>query len=179
MKKQMIIICLLITLTVMALEDGLRAAPPEFSVKTPVQVCFSPDGGCSNLLVQTITQARSEILVMVYSFRSVPIAQALITAHKAGVNVELLMDKSERQEGFTPATMVNHAGIPVWLDAKHAAMNNRVMIIDGEIVVTGSFNFNSASEEMNAENLIILQSTELAKRYRDNWLNHRKHSETN
>jgi phosphatidylserine/phosphatidylglycerophosphate/cardiolipin synthase-like enzyme len=114
---------------------------------------------------------------MAYSFRSIPVAQALIAAHKAGVKVEVVLDKSERQEGFTPATMMANAGIPVYLDGIHAVMNNRIVIIDEKIVMTGSFNFNSASEEMNAENLLFLQSNELAKLYRDNWFNHRKHSE--
>lgn len=87
------------------------------------------------------------------------------------------MDKSERQEGFTPATMIANAGIPVYLDGSHAVMNNRLIIIDGRIVMTGSFSFNSASETMNAENLLFLQSTELAKLYREDWLSHKKHSE--
>lgn len=175
----MLAICLLVTLTIATLESGLQAAPPSLYARIPVQVCFSPDGGCTDIIVKMITHARSEILIMAYSFRSVPIAEALIAAHKTGVKVELLMDKSERLEGFTPAMMVTNAGISVWLDAKHAVMNNRVMIVDGEIVLTGSFNFNSASEGMNAENLLILQSPELAKHYRDNWQNHRKHSEKN
>ena len=177
MKKQITTICLLITLTVSSLESGLQAAPPTLSGKTPAQVCFSPNGACTDLILKTITQARSEILVMAYSFRSTAVAQALIAAHQAGVKVEIIMDKSERQEGFTSATMVANAGIPVYLDGKHAVMNNRVVMIDGKIVMTGSFNFNTASEKMNAENLLILQSAELADIYRENWLSHKKHSE--
>jgi len=114
---------------------------------------------------------------MAYSFRSMPVAQALIAAHKAGVKIEVIMDKSERQEGFTPATMMANAGIPVYLDGIHAVMNNRIIIIDKKMIMTGSFSINSASEEMNAENLLFLRSVELAKLYRDNWFIHRKHSE--
>jgi phosphatidylserine/phosphatidylglycerophosphate/cardiolipin synthase-like enzyme len=55
--------------------------------------------------------------------------------------------------------------------------NNRIIIIDKEVVITGSFNFNKASEEMNAENLLILKSKELSTIYRNNWTNHQKHSE--
>jgi phosphatidylserine/phosphatidylglycerophosphate/cardiolipin synthase-like enzyme len=179
MKKQMITICLFITLFPLLppLSNILQAAEVSVPPIVPARICFSPNGGCTNLIVKTIAQARFEILIMAYSFRSTNVAQALIAAHKAGVKVELLLDKSERQEGFTPVTMMANAGIPVYYDGMHAVMNNRVMIVDGKIAMTGSFSLNSASEEMNAENLLILHSGELAKLYRDNWLNHRKHSE--
>jgi phosphatidylserine/phosphatidylglycerophosphate/cardiolipin synthase-like enzyme len=177
MKKQIIVICLLALLTYLPLESGLQAAPLATLDKTSDRVCFSPNGGCTDLALKAITQARIEILIMAYSFRSIPVAQALIAAHKAGVKVEVVMDKSERQEGFTPATMMANAGIPVYLDGMHAVMNNRIIIIDRKIIMTGSYSINTASEEMNAENLLLLRSEELAKFYRDNWFNHRKHSE--
>lgn len=176
-KKQLPIICLLALLTYLPLESGLEAAPHAPLDKTPDRVCFSPNGGCTDLALKAITQARIEILIMAYSFRSIPVALALIAAHKAGVNVEVVMDKSERQEGLTPATMMANAGIPVYLDGIHAVMNNRIIIIDKKIIMTGSYSINTASEEINAENLLLLRSDKLAKLYRDNWVNHRKHSE--
>ena len=177
MKKQVIITCLFLTLVFPTSSGQLYAAPLSLSGGFSAQVYFSPAGGATGAIIRQIGQARSEILVMAYAFRSQAIAQALIAAHQSGVKVEILMDKSERQEGFTPATMAANAGIPVWLDGRHAAMNNRTIIIDHKIVVTGSFNFNLASEEMNAENLLVLPSAELAKAYRENWLMHQKHSE--
>jgi len=51
------------------------------------------------------------------------------------------------------------------------------MIIDGSIVITGSFNFTKAAETKNADNLLIIQSQEIAKLYIENWKHHRDHSE--
>jgi phosphatidylserine/phosphatidylglycerophosphate/cardiolipin synthase-like enzyme len=51
------------------------------------------------------------------------------------------------------------------------------MIIDKEIVITGSFNFTKAAEEKNAKNLLILKNKELAETYLENWDKHREHSE--
>jgi len=51
------------------------------------------------------------------------------------------------------------------------------MIIDGNTVITGSFNFTKAAECKNAENLLIIKSEEIAKLYIDNWMNHKAHSE--
>ncbi|MHB8205269.1 MAG: phospholipase D-like domain-containing protein [Desulfomonilaceae bacterium] len=54
---------------------------------------------------------------------------------------------------------------------------NKIIIIDGTTVITGSFNFTKAAEVRNAENLLIIRSPELAKSYIRNWERHREHSE--
>jgi TonB family protein len=65
----------------------------------------------------------------------------------------------------------------VKIDAQHAIAHNKVMIIDGETVITGSFNFTKAAEETNAENLLVIQDKRLASAYTKNCLEHEKHSE--
>ncbi len=67
-------------------------------------------------------------------------------------------------------------GIPTFIDTKHAIAHNKVMVIDKNIVITGSFNFTKAAENNNAENLIIIQSDKLAEIYQDNWYRHQRHS---
>ena len=67
------------------------------------------------------------------------------------------------------ATFLYNQGIPVKIDAKHAIAHNKVMIIDGETVITGSFNFTKAAEENNAENLLRIHDKKLAERYIGNW----------
>lgn len=63
------------------------------------------------------------------------------------------------------------------IDTKHAIANNKVMIIDGETVITGCFNFTKVAEENNAENLLVIHDRKLAERYTKNWQVHEKHSE--
>jgi phosphatidylserine/phosphatidylglycerophosphate/cardiolipin synthase-like enzyme len=51
------------------------------------------------------------------------------------------------------------------------------VIIDGEIVITGSFDFTPAAEEKNAENLLVIQDRRLLGRYIQNFWEHEVHSE--
>ena len=176
--KRVLVFCLFVALIFSFVSFRLSVAsdsPPSRSAQ--FHACFSPDRECAPLILNEIVQAKKEILIMAYAFGSTAMAKALIHAHQTGVRVELLIDKSGREEGYTPAVMMANAGIPVWLDAAHGTMNNRVMIIDNRTVITGSYNFNNASETQNAENLLIIQSPELAGHYRSNWLAHRQHSE--
>ncbi len=143
----------------------------------PAQALFSPDGGFTQTIIKYISGAESEILIQSYYFGSFPVAEALIKAHKRGVRVSLIMDRADRAEGVTPGIRMSQEGIPVYLDNKHAIANNRVMIIDRRTVFTGSFDFNKASEQSIADNLLVVESPELARLYRENWLKHRGHSE--
>jgi phosphatidylserine/phosphatidylglycerophosphate/cardiolipin synthase-like enzyme len=144
---------------------------------TPAQVYFSPNGGCTEAIVDQISNAKSEILVQAYSFTSAPIAKVLLNAFKRGVRVEVILDKSQRTARYSSATYLSNVGIPTYIDSAHSLAHNKIVIIDKETVITGSFNFTKAAEEKNAENLLIIRNTDLAKMYLDNWYKHNEHSE--
>ena len=102
----------------------------------------------------------------------------MIDTYKLGVKVEIVLDKSQRTEKYSKVDMVVKAGIPTFIDANHAIAHNKIMIIDHKIIITGSFNFTNGAEEKNAENLLIIKDQpELVRRYTDNYLKHKEHSE--
>jgi len=143
----------------------------------PMEVYFSPEGGCTEAIVREIDAAQTSILVQAYSFTSAPIAKALVEAHQRGVHVEAILDRSQKSEKYSSADFVLHAGIPTMIDAKHAIAHNKVIVIDGGIVITGSFNFTKAAEEHNAENLLVIRDRQIAEKYAANWQLHAAHSE--
>jgi phosphatidylserine/phosphatidylglycerophosphate/cardiolipin synthase-like enzyme len=173
MKKHLVALAVLIALShpvsVHALDLVLRDAQ--------VSVFFSPDGGATQAIVREIDKATLEVRVQAFSFTSTPIAKALVDAHRRGVSVEVILDKSQRTEKYSGATFLANGRIPVYIDSAHAIAHNKVMIIDSQTVITGSFNFTKAAEEKNAENLLIIRSKELASYYLDNWQKYRQHSE--
>jgi phosphatidylserine/phosphatidylglycerophosphate/cardiolipin synthase-like enzyme len=142
----------------------------------PVEVYFSPNDGATTAIVREIDRARSEILVQAYSFTSAPIGKALLKAHKRGVKVRAILDKSQKTQKYSSASFLKNSGIPTYIDEKHAIAHNKIILIDRAVVITGSFNFTKAAEEKNAENLLIIRSKELAKPYLENWQRHREHS---
>jgi phosphatidylserine/phosphatidylglycerophosphate/cardiolipin synthase-like enzyme len=144
---------------------------------TPVQVYFSPDGGCTDAIVREIGKAKHEILVQAYSFTSKDIAKALVGAHRRGVKTEIILDKSNKSAKYSAGDFTSHMGIPTYIDSAHAIAHNKIIIIDKETVITGSFNFTKAAEQYNAENLLILKHKGLSKQYIENWNRHKGHSE--
>ncbi len=157
-------------------------APSGWSAETGIReakwnVYFSPHGGCTEAVVDALGKAKSTVLVQAYSFTSVPIAKALVEAHRRGVKVEVVLDKSQRTEKYSSATFLYNNGIPCFIDARHSIAHNKVMVIDSQTVITGSFNFTKAAEDNNAENLLVVQDADMAAKYAQNWDVHRQHSE--
>jgi phosphatidylserine/phosphatidylglycerophosphate/cardiolipin synthase-like enzyme len=142
-----------------------------------IRVAFSPNGGATKLVTDTLGRAKKQILVQAYSFTSPAISKALADAKARGVDVKAILDKSQWTERYSGATYLSNHQIPVLIDDKHAIAHNKVMIIDGNTVITGSFNFTKATEEKNAENVIVLQDNPvLANVYAQNWRVHAEHS---
>lgn len=96
------------------------------------QVYFSPKGGAQEALVREIGQAKESIYVQAYSFTSEPIIQALIAAHHRGVQVEIILDKSQENNKRSGTAAVREAGIHTAIDRKHAIAHNERTIRNHE-----------------------------------------------
>ena len=141
-------------------------------------VYFSPQGGCTDAVVAEINTAAHDVEMQGYSFTSRPIGSALVAARRRGVHVTLVLDATATSEHRAEAEYVIRGGVPVYLDARHAIAHNKVILIDGRTIITGSFNFPHAAEEENAENLVILRDQpKLEAAYEDNFRHHLEHSE--
>lgn len=141
-------------------------------------VCFTPGQNCTQLIVDQIRAAKREILVQAYGFTSPEILKALLDAKKRGVDVRAILDKSNackddgktcEKKGAIAADTLRTVKVPVLIDPISGIAHNKVLIIDREKVLTGSFNFTRSAQERNAENLLVLKDTSLARQYAENW----------
>src|SRR5207248_2968649 len=98
-------------------------------------VDFSPKGGATDVVVRELTEAKTQILVQAYSFTSAPIAKALVDAHKRGVKIVAVLDKSNETDKYSAATFLMHAGIVPRIDAEHALAHSKVMVIDSATII--------------------------------------------
>jgi phosphatidylserine/phosphatidylglycerophosphate/cardiolipin synthase-like enzyme len=139
-------------------------------------VGFTPPAGVAQNIVQAVDQAQKEVLVQAYGFTHNAIAQAVVRAHRRGVTVHVLLDQKSDSTNRYVMGLFQDAGVSVRLDGAHAIAHNKVMVIDAQVLVTGSFNFTNSAETRNAENVLILRSESLARAYRDNWQQHWAHA---
>ena len=111
---------------------------------------FIPQDNIQRTLITMINNAQRNILVQAYLFTDDTIANALIRAHKRGVNVEILLDSQVMSDAKgSDGIRLYEAGIPVRLETRYENAHNKIMIFDHDTAAT-------------------------IKRYVDNW---RKHAE--
>ena len=160
------------------LPAGGQTATIDPAPAPPIQVYFSPGGGATDAIVRAVQAAQTSVLVQAYSFTSVPIAQALVNSHRRGVKVDVILDRSKVvEEKHSQVDLLVSAGLTPQLDGSHGVAHNKLLVIDGQVVVTGSFNFTKHSEQDNAENLLVIRDRPLAEKYTANWKSHAAHSE--
>jgi phosphatidylserine/phosphatidylglycerophosphate/cardiolipin synthase-like enzyme len=152
----------------------LALAAPARAEATEVSVCFSPEGRCGDVLVREIRNAEHSVRGLWYSFTYAPLVSALIAAHNRGVDVEIVLDRSNLTARASGLDRLLRAGVPVWIDSRHAIMHDKIAIIDGRTVLTGSFNATAAAHARNAENLVTLRGP--VGRFLGDWEEHRRHS---
>lgn len=146
--------------------------------ETSWAVYFSPNGGATHAILDGIRSAKRTLLVQAHLFYSMQLARALVRAHQRGVQVHVILD-ANAQPHYPPVPAVAlllGSGIAVSLDGRHAWAHDKIMILDGEIVITGSYNWTLAAEKENGENLLVIRDPRLAGVYTENWRCHADHS---
>jgi phosphatidylserine/phosphatidylglycerophosphate/cardiolipin synthase-like enzyme len=140
---------------------------PVFSLDgTQVEVYFSPEDGTAARLVDLISEADESVYFMAYSFTSDEIAAAMLERVQAGVMVAGVFDASQYRSNIgTEFDRLLSGGAIVRLDGNPDKMHHKVIIIDDDIVITGSYNFSTSAEEYNDENTMVFHNANIATRY--------------
>ncbi len=144
-----------------------------------VRTCFSPKGKCSSHILRELRGAKQEILIAIYAFTSREIAWALVEAKQRGIKVQVLLDKKfDRESKYSKGTFLKKQGLNVRRTSglsrggnKRGLMHQKFAVVDGRIVLTGSYNWTASAERYNHENLLLFQDAgPLADEYRQQFL---------
>jgi len=132
----------------------------------PVETYFSPDDGTADQIIAALQDAEKSVFFLAFSFTSDPIAGTLLERAAAGVTVQGVFEESQYHSNIgTEYDNLLAAGLDVRLDGNQRNMHHKVFIIDGETVITGSYNFSRSAEERNDENTLIIHDPGITARY--------------
>lgn len=143
-----------------------------------IMAWFSPDGGIEEAIKEAIDGAQKEILVGMYQFTNRDLAQALVAAQKRGVKVMCILDADQIDEKFAMAPILKEGGIelkafrPVYVkgSASSPKYHQKYAVIDERLLITGSFNWTTAADRQNHENIVVLEHAGLAKMFREQFI---------
>ena len=148
-----------------------------------IRARFSPNGGCEKAIIQEIEKADNYIHIAIFSFTNGRMARTLVKAHKKGIHVKIIMDSKMAPDRYSKSRFLKNKGIDVRFrrglrkshrEHKNGSMHNKFAVIDGKVVITGSYNWSISAEKWNYENLLIVSSSKLAelfdKEFRNLWM---------
>ncbi len=137
--------------------------------KDYTSVYFAPDFDLEDILIDKINHASKSIDFMIYAFTDTDIADALIEAKNRGVQIRGVFDEKENkyQSKYSQYDYLKDNGIDVKLDGNSFKLHDKVMIIDENTTITGSYNYTEKASNYNDENLIVIDRDDISLKYYD------------
>jgi phosphatidylserine/phosphatidylglycerophosphate/cardiolipin synthase-like enzyme len=128
----------------------------------PVEALFAPEDRVARRVIQLIRGAKKSIHFLAFSFTSEGIAEAMVERAAEGISLLGVLETTQVRSNTGTQFEVLRGGGGVYLDANPRNMHHKLILIDGEIIITGSYNFSESAESKNDEDLLILRNPELA-----------------
>ena len=139
--------------------------------RSKISVYFSPqDRVITNHIIALVNNSQKYVYIPAFLITHEGLSQALINAHKRGVDVKLIVDATNSSSGRSAVRFLRNAGVPVKVENYAGKMHSKSIIIDDKYIVTGSMNFSNSGEKKNDENTLIIEDNRLALFYKDFFL---------
>lgn len=143
------------------LNEGHDKAPTDVVVSNvPIRVLFAPDHNPEMEIMKQMMKARHRIDFAIFTFaKSSGIDDTLIRLLDIGMPVNGCFDGKQGAQDWAaiPALLQNGAT----LSAVHQGngvgkLHHKLMVLDEQVVIAGSFNYTGPANRLNDENIIIL-----------------------
>jgi phosphatidylserine/phosphatidylglycerophosphate/cardiolipin synthase-like enzyme len=131
-----------------------------------VQPLFAPEDGVAARVADRVSQARSSVLFMAFSFTHDAIGRAVLDRAQAGVDVHGVFETTGSNTRFSEFGTMKEAGLDVYQDGNPYVMHHKVFVVDDRTVIFGSFNFSESADRDNDENCLIVDDPALAAEFR-------------
>jgi mitochondrial cardiolipin hydrolase len=130
---------------------------------------FTSKTSVAKVIERLLQEACLSIDAALYRIDNPRLAQALGEAHGRGVRVRLLVDRGKYEEVQSMRKLLAAAHIPVrpiyGRKGKGSRLHHKFAILDGNAVLTGSYNWTIESEIENYDHLTILRDPALITDY--------------
>jgi phosphatidylserine/phosphatidylglycerophosphate/cardiolipin synthase-like enzyme len=117
-----------------------------------------------------IRSSAESIDAAIYRFNSPRLAAALGEAARRGVKVRVVLDRNKYEESASTRELFSRRAFPFRLlygrEGPGSKMHHKFAILDGNSLLTGSYNWTRESEEQNFESLLILHEWEGIEQFR-------------
>ncbi len=107
--------------------------------------------------------------IAIYIFSDDQIGDAVERAWENGAEVRIFTESKEACKSYSEISRLAALGIPVRVDNHSGIMHNKFAVVNGEVVITGSYNWSDSADRKNWENVVVIRIPEVAQDYAQNF----------
>lgn len=147
------------------LNEGHDPHPDEVWVSdVRVKTLFAPDHNPEMEIMKQIAKAKQRVDFAIFTFSSSSgIDDQLVFAKEMGIQVRGALHKSQANQKWSAKDTLANAGLELHLvprtglpKPRPRKLHHKLMVIDGELIIAGSFNYTGPANQLNDENIIVL-----------------------
>ena len=150
------------------LNEGHDPSPEDVVVSdVPIRVLFAPDHSPETEIMKQMLKAKKRIDFAIFTFaKSSGIDDTMIALRNAGLKIRGALDGKQANQKWAATHPIHKAGVGLFripTQGKLRKLHHKLMVIDQQVVIAGSFNYTGPANRLNDENIIILGDLESTK----------------
>lgn len=147
------------------LNEGHDEAPRDVVVSNlPIRIAFAPDHNPEMEIMKQMLKAKKKIDFAIFTFaQSSGIDDTMIQLSQAGLTVRGALDSRMANQKWAATRPVKNAGATLYRvpkGGKLGKLHHKLMVIDEQLIIAGSFNYTGPATKLNDENIIIIGDLE-------------------
>lgn len=127
--------------------------------KVRIKVLFAPDHAPELEIMKQMLKARERIDFAIFTFASSSGIDDTMLALHPGIAIRGVLDGGQGGRPWAPTQTLQDAGIEIHLARRVHGLNklhHKLMVIDRQVLVVGSFNFTEPANTLNDENILVI-----------------------
>jgi phosphatidylserine/phosphatidylglycerophosphate/cardiolipin synthase-like enzyme len=145
--------------------NGFTPSPKVEPVAMPSTAYFSPSDACLSAIIFQLKAATKTVDVCVFTISDDRISREIIACHKRNIKVRIISDNEKMNDEGSDIFTLSKEGIPVKVDTSTGHMHHKFAIIDGKVLVNGSYNWTRSAAQYNYENIVVSKEIALIEQF--------------
>ena len=138
-----------------------------YSQACEIQSYFSPADNIEKVVISNLSQAKKSVHLSLYGIANRRLAEKLVELKKAGVEVTLCEDKTQAAGAHDQHTYLEENGVRVVIKKTGVLEHNKFAIIDGSVVIMGSWNWSVSAQKQDNSDMVIKDCPEEVQKFED------------
>jgi len=134
---------------------ALSAAEPAAASGDDQEALFAPHEDIASRIIHALSATRTRAELAVFTITDDRVSRAILDAHRRGVAIRIVSDNDKSADLGSDIEGLAKAGIAVRIDRTPVHMHHKFAVLDGQVLLNGSYNWTRSASRENHENLVV------------------------